>query len=90
MAMSHLNSGMRNQAVCMLQAGVHVSQRKVARRFNVHPCTLSLLLRRYHQTGSIDDRLRPGRHFVTTPRTFNKRNHGNVTCGIDLQLVQLH
>lgn len=88
MAVPRLNSGMRKQAVSILQEGE--SRRKIARRFNIHPCTIILLLRWYHQTRSINNSVRPVLLFVTMPRTFNKRTYGSATCGIDLQLLQLH
>ena len=55
--MPRLNNEMRNQVLGMLQA--EASQRQVARRFNVHSCTVSRLLSRFNQTGSLNDRPRP-------------------------------
>jgi transposase len=73
--MPRLNNEMHNQMLGMLQAGV--SQRQVARRFDVHPCTVSHLLSRFNQAWSLNDRPRPGQPFVTTPRqqAFIRHRH---------------
>lgn len=63
------------------------SQWKVARHFIAHRCTISRLLRRYRQIGSVNDR--PILDDWLWQSHVNKRTYGNVTCGIGLRLLWL-
>ena len=70
--MPRLNSDSRGQIIGLLQA--NVSQRQLARQFNVSQSTISRLRQRYALTGSTKDRPRPGAPRVTT------RRQDNVIC----------
>lgn len=67
--MPRLNCEVRNQIIGLLQG--NVSQRRIARRFNVHPSTISRLNHRYLTTGTVKDRPRSGAPRVTTRRQDN-------------------
>ena len=54
--MPRLNQDQRNQAVGMLNAGQTV--RPVSRAFGCTRRTITLLIRRFRQTGSVQDRVR--------------------------------
>ena len=68
----------RERAIGMLTAGM--SERVVARHFQLHESTISQLLNRFQQTGNVADRSRSGRPRKTTPRedrflmTSSRRN----------------
>lgn len=62
--MPRLSEPERNQAIGMLRAGM--TAREVARRFNVHECTVCRLHTRFRQTHVVSDRPRSGRPRVTT------------------------
>lgn len=64
--MPRLNQDQRNQAVGMLNAGQTVSA--VSRAFGCTRRTITLLIRRFRQTGSVQDRVRTGRPRKTTAR----------------------
>ena len=59
----------RLRAIGMLETGM--PQNVVARRLGVHRNTMQSLWRRYRQIGSIRDRPRSGRPFVTSRRQDN-------------------
>ena len=62
--MPRLNPDSRGQIIGLLQA--NVSQRRLARQFNVSQSTISPLSRKFAVTGSTKDRPRPGAPRVTT------------------------
>ena len=64
--MPRLRAEERNRALGHLEAGVDA--RQVANIFNVHISTIYRLQHRMRVTGTTDDRPRPGRPRVTTPR----------------------
>jgi transposase len=64
--MARLSEVDRNQAIGMFVAGS--SKSAIARRFGCHHSTISRLVARYQQTGTVRDRVRPGRARVTTLR----------------------
>ena len=67
--MPRLNPDSRGQIIGLLQA--NVSQRRLARQFNVSQSTISRLSRKFAVTGSTKDRPRPGAPRVTTRRQDN-------------------
>ena len=67
--MPRLNPDSRGQIIGLLQA--NVSQRRLARQFNVSQSTISRLSRKLAVTGSTKDRPRPGASRVTTRRQDN-------------------
>ena len=67
--MPRLNPDSRGQIIGLLQA--NVSQRRLARQFNVSQSTISRLSRKFAVTGSTKDRPRPGAPLVTTRRQDN-------------------
>lgn len=64
--MPRLSNDQRLRSIGMLEAGM--DQRDVARIMHCHQRTISELLQRYRQTGSVADRPRSGRPKVTTER----------------------
>ena len=64
--MPRLNQNRRIQALTMLTRGDNVSN--VSRAFGCYRNTLIQLRQRFHQTGGVADRRRPGRPSVTKPR----------------------
>ena len=67
MNMHRLNQNQRIQALTMLARGDNVSN--VSTAFGCHRNTIIRLRQRFHQTGGVADRRRPGRPRVTNPRT---------------------
>ena len=71
--MPRLSQIQREQAIGMLRAGA--SQRQIARRFGVSQAAISQLLARYQETGSTNDRPRPGqpklRRIISLGTVFN-------------------
>ena len=65
--MPKLNQNQRIQALTMLARGDNVSN--VSRAFGCHRNTIIRLRKRFQQTGGVADRRRPGRQWVTNPRT---------------------
>ena len=61
-----LSNQQRALALGMVEAGV--DQSAVARTFGVHRSTITRLVRRYRQTGTVNDRPRTGRPRATTLR----------------------
>ena len=65
--MPRLNQNQRIQALTMLARGDNVSN--VSRAFGCHRNTIDRFRQRFHQTGGVADRRRPGTPRVTNPRT---------------------
>ena len=63
--MPRLSTNERHRAMGLLEGGVGV--RQVARIMGCNPTTIVNLRRRHQETGSMDNRPRPGRERVTTP-----------------------
>ena len=61
-----LSNQQRARALGMVEAGV--DQSAVARTFGVHRSTITRLVRRYRETGTVNDRPRSGRPRATTLR----------------------
>ena len=64
--MPSLNDVQRNQAVGMVMAGM--PYRDVAHRMNCAHSTIVQLVERHTVTGSVNDRVRPGRQRVTSEK----------------------
>jgi len=64
--MARLSEVDRNQTIGMFVVGC--SKSAIARRFGCHHSTISRLVAGYQQTGTVRDRVRPGRARVTTFR----------------------
>ena len=62
--MPRLTRDQRNQAIGQLQIGA--SSRRIASQFNCAHSTILRLQYRHQQTGSVQDRLRPGRERATS------------------------
>jgi transposase len=66
MARRKLTIAERWQAIGMSNTGM--SSRNIAVQFNVNHTVIGRLIQRYHQTGTVNDRPRSGRHRLTSPR----------------------
>ena len=78
--MPRLSNDERNQALGMVRCGRSV--RQIARAMNCHPSTISRLLQRLEETGSVKDRPRPGQPRKTSnadDRSINLRMLRNRT-----------
>ncbi|XP_069106979.1 uncharacterized protein [Argopecten irradians] len=64
--MPRLTDNQRHEVMGMLAGGL--SQREIARRMGCSPSTIVRLHQRYVQTGSLNERPRPGRQRVTSDR----------------------
>ena len=62
--MPRLSDNQRHEVWGMVQGGI--SRREIARRMNCSTSTITRLVNRHRQTGSLNDRPRPGRQRVTT------------------------
>lgn len=67
--MPRLNNENRNRILGLLDAGI--SQKDIARRFNVDRTTIYRLVQRVRLTGTVNDRPRPGQVRVTSRRQDN-------------------
>ena len=64
--MPRISDNQRHQALGMIQGGM--SRREIARRMQCSPSTITRLAQRHQQTGSLNDRPRPGRQREMTPQ----------------------